>query len=330
MTMRKEKLSIEQQITHMKDKGIQFNIIDESLANEYLINNNYYFRLKAYAKNYEKYNSGENKGKYFGLEFAYLKELAVIDMQFRELVFLLTQDIEHYIKKQLINDIANENEEDGYSIITEVFTEETIGDICSLKVGKSACRDLILKYGTEWAVWNFVEILSLSETIRLYEFYYYKYPQKKHCSICGLLYSVRYMRNATAHNNCLLNSIRRGYTTDGAVLNISLYTKLCNSQLISSPEAVASETATGEYAITSRRLKHWMENPIIHDFIATIEAYKKIVTSQELKTYRLNCLYIFFTERVLRNKEYFIMNQSLVTAYKFIKKYLDYSLAGSI
>ncbi len=87
--MMKPKLSIEQQIKHMKEKGIQFSIVTESEAMDYLLNNNNFFRLKAYAKNYEKYNSGENKGKYFKLEFAYLKELAIIDMEFRELVFFL-------------------------------------------------------------------------------------------------------------------------------------------------------------------------------------------------------------------------------------------------
>jgi hypothetical protein len=59
-----------------------------------------------------------------------------------------------------------------------------------------------------------------------------------------------------------------------------------------------------------------MENPVIHDFIATLEAYKRIVTSQELKAYRLKCIAEFFNERVVRNREYFLANPSLVTAYK--------------
>ncbi len=328
--MRKNKLSIDEQIIHMKDKGIQFNIVSEDEAKDYLFKNNYYFRLKAYAKNYEKYNSGDNSGKYFKLEFAYLKELAIIDMQFRELVFFLTQDIEHYMKKQLLNDLSIESEEDGYSIIKEVFFENEIGDICSKKMGKSACRDLIIRYGTDWAIWNFVEILSLSETIRLYDHFYSKYDHKKYKNICGLLYSVRYMRNATAHNNCLLNSIKQRYTTSGDVLNLSLYNSLCNTKLIAQTEEVCQENATGEYAITRKRLRKWMENPVIHDFIATIEAYKIIVSSSELKSHRLKSIVDFFNIRVVRNKEFFHANQPLITAYKFIKKYLDFSIKNCI
>jgi hypothetical protein len=90
VSMRKQKLNIEQQIQHMKGKGIQFNIVSEDEARIYLSKNNYYFRLKAYAKNYEKYNSGKNKGKYFNLEFAFLKELAIIDMRLRYLILAMT------------------------------------------------------------------------------------------------------------------------------------------------------------------------------------------------------------------------------------------------
>lgn len=54
--MRKRKLSIDEQIDYMKNKsGIKFNIVSEQEAKEFLKNNNYYFKIKSYAKNYEKY-----------------------------------------------------------------------------------------------------------------------------------------------------------------------------------------------------------------------------------------------------------------------------------
>lgn len=42
----KPKLSYKQQILHLKEKGIQFNIITEDKALHYLQSNNYLFKLR--------------------------------------------------------------------------------------------------------------------------------------------------------------------------------------------------------------------------------------------------------------------------------------------
>lgn len=47
--MGKVKLSIDGQIDYMKNKsGIQFNIINEEEAKDFLTNNTYYFKIKSY------------------------------------------------------------------------------------------------------------------------------------------------------------------------------------------------------------------------------------------------------------------------------------------
>ena len=49
--MRKAKLIIDEQIDYMKNKsGIQFNIIKEEEAKNFLTYNTYYFKIKSYAK----------------------------------------------------------------------------------------------------------------------------------------------------------------------------------------------------------------------------------------------------------------------------------------
>lgn len=40
------KLTIQEQIEHMKQQGILFNIVSEEEAIEFLKNNNYYFKIK--------------------------------------------------------------------------------------------------------------------------------------------------------------------------------------------------------------------------------------------------------------------------------------------
>ena len=73
--MIKKKLTINEQIEHMKDKGIKFEIISIEDARKYLSQSNYYFKLKSYAKNFNKYSSTEKNGQYLHLDFAYIKEL---------------------------------------------------------------------------------------------------------------------------------------------------------------------------------------------------------------------------------------------------------------
>lgn len=114
--MGKIKLSIDEQIEYMKNKsGIQFNIINEEEAKNFLTNNTYYFKIKAYAKNYEKYLEGENADKYINLEFAYLKEMSTLDMYFRRAIMKMALDTEHFLKTQLLRDFARNNKEDGYA-----------------------------------------------------------------------------------------------------------------------------------------------------------------------------------------------------------------------
>lgn len=58
---RAPKLSIPQQIEDMKKRGIAFEICTEAEARKFLSENNYYFKLKAYAHNFDRYRDTEKK-----------------------------------------------------------------------------------------------------------------------------------------------------------------------------------------------------------------------------------------------------------------------------
>lgn len=107
----KQKLSVQAQIQHMKDSGITFKDVSESEVEDYLSTHTYYFKLKAYAKNFEKYQ------KYINLDFSYLQDLARLDMHFRELVFKLTVDIEHFLKVKVLFESQKNQKDDGYSVV---------------------------------------------------------------------------------------------------------------------------------------------------------------------------------------------------------------------
>ncbi len=304
--MRRPKLSIDRQIDYMKhDSGIYFNIVKEETAKKFLTNNSYYFKIKAYAKNYEKYTEGKNAGKYINLEFAYLQELSTLDMYFRRLILKMTLDIEHYLKTNLLKDFSENDKEDGYEIVEELFNKHPfIKENVYRKDTNSACADLVLKYKDDFAIWNIVEVLSFGDFTKLYSLYYKKYKTKG--SMEKHLWSVRFLRNAAAHNSCLLNSLRIPYSK-----GINPNKKVIN--VISRVSEISRE---------SRQDK--MQNPIIHDFVVSLYVFNNIVTSEGIRKNYMDELKDFVDNRMIKHKEYFQEDQLIVSYYKFVKNIIDY------
>lgn len=182
----RRKLTVKEQVEHMKSKGIQFNIITEEDAESYLNGNTYYFKLKAYAKMFEKYSVNEKAGQYVNLEFAYLKELAILDMHLRHFILKTSVDLEHTIKVKFLTDFNNSTS-DGYEIIDKFFTQYSdVKDKILKKSKNSYCTDLIDKLESEgYAIWNVVELLSFGDFINLYDLFYQEYPEAKN----GILYT---------------------------------------------------------------------------------------------------------------------------------------------
>lgn len=50
----KYKLNTDEQIQYMQNQGIKFNFISKEKAKKFLSESNYFFKLKAFAKNYDK------------------------------------------------------------------------------------------------------------------------------------------------------------------------------------------------------------------------------------------------------------------------------------
>ena len=74
------------------------------------------------------------------------------------------------------------------------------------------CCDLIRKLEKEgYAVWNLIEVLSFGDLVMLCEVYDQNTGGKNE-DLFRCLFAVRCLRNAAAHNNCLLNSMRAPYT----------------------------------------------------------------------------------------------------------------------
>ena len=111
-------MKISEMVSYLKTKNIKFELISEENAEKYLRDNNNYYNITSYKHNFEKYMvDGVFVNKYIDLDFAYLKDLAIIDHRVRLLFFKMIIDIEHYLKIKILNLIENIDEEDGYKIV---------------------------------------------------------------------------------------------------------------------------------------------------------------------------------------------------------------------
>lgn len=64
--MEKRKLTVEEQVAHLKDKGVQFTIMDEAAAMTYLRKNSNYFKVASYRKNYQLHPGVRKWASMFG------------------------------------------------------------------------------------------------------------------------------------------------------------------------------------------------------------------------------------------------------------------------
>ena len=309
----KSKYSIDEQLKNLEDKNVQFNIMSKEEAREYLQNSTYYFKLKSYEKSFE-YNVSKNQ--YINLKFAYLVELSKLDMYLRELIIRISLHTEHFLKVKLIDDLTKNEKEDGYHVIRELFSKYPfMVDHINQKKYNSACADLIHKYENNWAAWNLIEVLSFGDFIKLYELYYSLYPEQTNEVASDLIWPLKFIRNASAHNNCLLNTLRKPY------VYTHLYDKkrrtiIVNKRLVSLLSSVP--------VITKNNRKKKITNPIIHDFVASLFLFDEICTSQVFKMKIFKEVKEFVDGRLIKNKEFFNFDNVFTTIYDFIRNVVDY------
>lgn len=237
MLEKKPYCSATELVDKMESKGITFQKISKNDAAKYLIEKNNFLRLYAYRKNFQKAELGEKKGKYINLDFFHLKALAILDLQLRKQIFGICIDIEHCLKLSLLKDFETRKPEDAYAIVTNFFKNNyyTANDILQKSIQRNGyISDLLKKYISEcdqlnnedddvcyytflqnntkkqycidMPIWVLLESITFGGLIRFYEFYYEYYEEDTPISI-KLLNSIKSIRNACAHNNCILHDL---------------------------------------------------------------------------------------------------------------------------
>ena len=314
----KPMLFVDEMISYLKNKNIKFNYISENDALKYLKSNNNYYNLTSYKHNFEKYMfDGRFVDKYIDLDFAYLKDLSIIDYRVRLVLFKMIINIEHYLK-MILNTIENIDEEDGYRIVnlyldkdfnSDKFPKKLHNSIFK-KVGSEYYQKIFSKYDIDKdkkleniPIWEFLEIITFGELVNFYEFYTKEYGLREERKDVYILRDIVKLRNAVAHNSCILSDLgnkNNNYPISYKIIN---FLEFCD---------VGKEM----------RIKK-LSNSRIKQITYTLYMFNKIVTSDGIKENVINEINDLFYNRIIYHKEYYNNNELLKSVYAYFEKIIE-------
>lgn len=298
-----KKLTVPEIISYCKDTlGITFNLKSEEEASVFLAKHNYFFRLKQYADFGEKTKSG----KFTNVDFGQMVELSTVDMFLRKLILKMTLDFEHYLKVKIINDSQENPADDGYSVVENFL--ETHNRVRHLieNLNNSTNfynRQVFDKYKEKTSVWSIVEMLGFSDFIDFYAHYYQYFHLK--CEYTPHFDSVRRLRNAAAHNTCMISNLKpQNWFKSDIEINFEL---------------LGANLEVGNGVISS-----CLKVPVLNDFAVMLSNYVKLISSPKIKEKTLEEMQEFFNGRMILHKDYFENVNEIKNAYHFAKDVLDY------
>lgn len=309
-------MKISEMVSYLKEKNIKFEIISEESAEKYLRDNNNYFNVTAYKHNFERYFiDGEFVDKFIDLDFAYLKDMAIIDHRVRLVLFKMIIDIEHYLKIRILNLIENIDEEDGYRIVN-MYLEKDFNDekfprklhiSIFKKVGSEYYNKIFSKYDIDKdkkleniPVWEFLEIITFGELVNFYEFFAKEYDLRKESKNVFILREVGKLRNAVAHNSCVLCDLDKKDNQFAPDYKIIDFLNKCG---------INKDTRDNK-----------LSNSRIRQITYTLYMFNEVVTSDGVKKNVTEDINNLFFDRIIHHKEYYNNNELLKSIYSYFEK----------
>jgi abortive infection bacteriophage resistance protein len=290
-------MSTNELIDHMDKKGITFDLASKAEAYEALTKINYYFKITSYRTNFAK----DITGKYQNLDFAYLKDLASIDLQLRDFLLDLSLDIEHGIKVVLINLIANDPSEDGYQIVQdfkELHPDQYKKTLSYLKKN-NYMKDMYNKHHEHVSVWVFLEVMTFGVLSMFVDFYLERTNIRRMRTIHNYLKFSKNIRNACAHSNPLL---------------VNLFS---DREFLRKPSG-AVKLAASEMKISS----NFIQDLKINDLVSLFYLHKQM---QSLKMSQHRCEQgKALIARFHRHEEWYADNSKLNTFFSVLNNLIDY------
>lgn len=308
--IKKPWLTPEQQVAHLASKGVRFSLMSEREAVNYLVVNNNYFRLRSYGSSFQKVCSGARQGEYANLDFKMLVDLSIIDMLLRNEMLPLTLDIEHFAKVRLLGKIEQAGE-DGYAVVHDFLASYDCVTLSGKVLnrtkeevarGKSSpyVAGILRKYPEfDFPVWAFLELIAFGTFIYFYKFCAERFEDKAMLDDFYILQNVKCLRNACAHNNCILNDMSSG---------IPMY----------KPRAAVS-SAIGQIDSIGRSLRRSkLSNDRLQQVATTLFMHQRFASSGVCEN-RGQSLQVF-VDRMFKHIDYYCGNEQICSAFEFIAK----------
>lgn len=149
-------------------------------------------------------------------------------------------------------------------------------------------------------VWVLAEILAFKDFLRFTEYYVHRHPERVEVNF-KLLNTVRNLRNACAHNNCILTSLRPGVTK---------------------PTATVSQRVSKIPTIAKEERKNKLSCRPLFEIVCLLMEYEHWV-SEPLRSRRLAELQRFAHGRMISHVKFFEWNQTISTSIAFLQKTID-------
>ena len=313
----RQMMKISEMVPYLKLKNIKFEECSEEDAEKYLRENNNYYNVTAYKNNFIKYQFGESQGKYIDLDFAYLKDLSIIDYRTRTVLFKMIIDIEHYLKIRILNTIEDIPEEDGYNIVNLYMEKDQqdekqpnrVRDSILKKVSNDYYKKIFSKYDLDKdkkleniPVWEFLEIITFGELINFFDFFTKTYSLDDNKYIF-ILREINKLRNAVAHNSCVLSELDKKDNTHGADTLIINYLKECG--------------------IGKENRNNKLKNSRIRQITYTLYMFNIIVSSEGVKGNVKHEVSKLFYGRIILNRKYYNNNGLLKSIYEYFEKIIE-------
>lgn len=280
-------------IDELKNENIKFKEISEKEALNYLKQNNNYYNICLYKNLFEKYYiNGEYINKYIDLDFAYLKDLAIIDFELRLLLYNMISDVEHYLKFRLLKFIGKQENK-----------------VVKMYLKSKRFKNIKNKFDINISLNQLLDIIPFGKLVDFYEFIVKVLNLKNEKKYIIVLKEIVTLRNRVYHNDKILvnlNENSNNYVSNFIVLE---YLKKCNIDK------------------DVRNLR--ISNPTIRQLTCLFYIFNIFVTSIEVKDHVNKLLNDFMFERVVRNKKYFINNELLKQIYIYFEKIITKEFANS-